>query len=301
MSSVRIERNLTILEVFFIFSRTKRISHLFEFFHLIMQKKRLFEFSYGAFCFLVMKPNKVYSDKKFDIVKGLEKAKILFAEVDTQKKKILLAASSQLNSNELPLETTIHGFTLTDNGFIVGEYAQNSSRILVKKNEGIITHQLYESNSGVRHIHSILQHDGYAFISTGDTNKYLDRYRIVNGDLCFDSRVLCHLGGFLSCCVVDGMCFFGTDFSERPNYIFSLKTRRKYSFPRPAYTQYCVLMLPLYESYILCLNRTSRIISDRKTISIFDVKSSSFIYCKEYQEVGGGGGIFGPRVDDQLL
>ena len=273
--------SVTISEAVSRFYRTKKISQLFAVSRLILQKRRLLEASYGVLCFLVKKPSSVYGDMKLDIVKALETVKILFAEMHAQKGKILLEASSKLNSTESLLNFTIHGFIITKNGFVIGEYAENSSRIFVNNNGRYITHQFYGSDSGVRHIHSILQYDGYAFISTGDSNKYLDKYRIVNGDLSFDSRVLRHLGGFSACCVVDGMCFFGSDFSERPNYIFFLEKRRKFFFPCPAYTQFCALMLSFHNRYIFCLNR-SILIPNRKTISIFDTKRSTFVYCKEY-------------------
>ena len=88
-------------------------------------------------------------------------------------------------------------------------------------------------------------------------------------------------GGFTTVAVVEGRHWFGSDFSERPNFLFCLETGRKHFFPAPAYTKWCYVMLPLEERYLYCVNTHLAHVSGRQAVSIFDTRAGTFLHCEE--------------------
>lgn len=264
------------------FYRTKNILCLFAAFILIIEQKRFLEIAYGIFCFLFCKPGRIEEDLAFQLKNHITQLEKLFVEKRKQKEKVLLEVSNQLSGGETTLYSTDHGYVITEAGFILGEYDENAPRIFVKSNDEFTVCQFYQTTPGVRHIHSILKRGEHLFVSTGDSNKFLDRWKLSNGHIRFEKRVLRKFGGFTACCIINGKTFFGTDFSERPNYIFCLETRQKWFFPKPAYTQYCYLMLPLIERYLFCFNKSLSNISNQRTMTVFDAETLSFVYCQDY-------------------
>jgi hypothetical protein len=278
--SIHTDRSKEIFPRFVDFYRTKNIQQLFAAIALIIRQRRFQEFAYGILCFLFSKPSRPVEIVDFQANEGIALAREQFIEKKKENEKIILETLHLGCDDETDLGDTIHGYAMTADGFIFGEYAAHSSRIFLKEHEEFSVCHFYQNDPGVRHIHSILRSGETIFISTGDSNKYLDRWRLRNGHLEFEKRIFHTLGGFTTCCNVNEKHFFGTDFSERPNYIFCLESQEKWFFPRPAYTQHCSLMLLLHDRYLFCLNTG---LSHRQTISIFDTRTSVFIHCQEYR------------------
>ena len=279
---IHTDKNKEIFPKFVDFNRTKNILQLFAAIALIIRQRRFQEFAYGILCFLFSKPSRPVETVDFQANESIALAREQFIEKKEEKDKIILETLNLLCGVDTELGVTIHGYAMTADGFIFGEYDDHSSRIFLKEHEEFSVCQFYQNDPGVRHIHSILRSGETIFISTGDSNKYLDRWRLRNGHLEFDKRILQTLGGFTACCKVNEEHFFGTDFSERPNYIFCLESQEKWFFPRPAYTQHCSLMLLLHDRLLFCLNTSLFNVSHRQTISIFDTRSSVFIHCQDY-------------------
>ncbi len=269
------------------FRRTKNIHYLFAAFVLVIRQKRFLEVVFGIYCFLFHKPSKIEEDNEFQITDHISNVKKHIVERRKQREKILLEVSNQLCGKDTTLYSSDHGYILNETGFILGEYAEHSARIFVKSADELTICQFYQTVPGVRHIHSILQSGESLFVSTGDSNKFLDRWHCSNGRLKFERRILHKLGGFSACCRIKGKHFFGSDFSERPNYIFCLDTGQKWYFPKPAYTQYCYRMFPLDDRYIFCVNISLPNISQRRTITVFDTQTWSFVYCHAYHGRSG--------------
>jgi len=204
----------------------------------------------------------------------------LLAEIRKQKENILFEVSNQLGVEKTAVYSTDHGYIINETGFILGEYAKQSARIFVKSGDEFTVCQFYQTSPGVRHIHSILQCGEHLFVSTGDSKKVLDRWKLNNGHMRFEKRILSTFGGFTTCCSINAKTFFGTGFSERPNYLFCLETREKWFFPKPAYTQHCFLMLPLNERYLVCFN-SSIVQSTPRTMTVFDTQALSFVSCQD--------------------
>ena len=120
------------------------------------------------------------------------------------------------------------------------------------------------------------------WVSTGDAKKYLDRWTLRKGRMAFEARVLGVMGGFTACAKVRDRTFFGSDFSERPNYIFCLETGQKWFFPRPAYTRYCTLMLPFESTYLFCVNKA--LLKRARALTIFDTRKLAFTCCEAVPE-----------------
>lgn len=177
-----------------------------------------------------------------------------------------------------------HGYFITQSGFVFGEYADKGSRLFIKEDNTLTIEYFYQNDLMVRHIHSMLYSNNICvFISTGDTKKYLDKWKLSNGKLEFISRILDGFqGGFTACCKIGEKHYFGTDFSQRANYIYCLDDNRKFFLPKPAYTHIFVTMMALDNRYIACINLSKSMSPPYSSISIFDTFDCSYVYCQAY-------------------
>jgi len=232
---------------------------------------------YGIYCFLFHSPSYLVENSDFN----LDETMILAREYYQEKRKVQNAIKilSRDLTKERELNFLFHGYIVTQEGFLIGEYAQNSARIFVKNIDKINVIDFYQKDPGVRHIHSILCSDTTLFISTGDSKKYLDQWELIDDEIVFTKRILNNFfGGFTGCSKVQNMHFFASDFSRRPNYIYCLETREKYFFPKPAYNQVCSIMLPVKNRYIFCIFFDFHQVS----VAIFDTQYFLFVYCQTH-------------------
>ena len=267
------------------FLRTKSIIYLFAAVILIFKQKRSLEIIYGIYCFLCFKPSKIKKDLGFSLTNYIPQLAKCLANKKCDKENIILEISKYIGEGGGQFATTEHGHVQTESGFIVGEYAENSARLFYKINNELKVYQFYQTEQGVRHIHSILKSGDLLFISTGDSSKFLDIWRFKGESIVFDKRIIGKFGGFTTCCEINGRKYFGTDFSERPNYIYCLETKKKYFFPKPAYTKICKIMIPVNARYLFCINIENVPLSIQQTLTVFDTWTLSFIYS---QDSGGG-------------
>jgi hypothetical protein len=271
----------TIGEALTRFRRNRRGTDLATAVHLAWRQGRLVEAGYGAWCFVAHQPCRVRNDPDFDVERARRCAESDLADLEEERTRALTQIGRHLGSVGVPVDCTLHGFARANGNLVVGEYADRSARLFIDDGTSVRILRPYEEDPTVRHIHSILSHEDALLVATGDGGKYLDRFRIRGNDLSFERRVIRRFGGFTTCAVVGGRCWFGSDFSERPNYLFSLETGEKHFFPGPAYTKWSVVMLPLEHRYLYCINTDLSPVSRRAAVSIFDTRTRAFVHCSE--------------------
>lgn len=265
-----------ILDAVMRFRRTGSVKHFLEMLYMIAVKRRCIEVLHGACSLVLRRPSTVSVSGSFSIEETLLKAGDIFRETHAAQIAAVRGAEQSLGIDD-QLFFRHHCFCPVGKGFVVGEYAESNPRLIVSHGDSITLYHPYHGDRGVRHIHTVLEHEGTVFVTVGDSNKYLDSYRFRNGALRFERRVMRHLGGFSSACILGGDCWFGSDFTGRPNYLFNLRTGRKYYFPQPAYVQFSELMIPIDNRFLVCLNLD---LTNKRTLSVFDVRTSAFEFCE---------------------
>ena len=268
------EESESIFEAVMRFRRSRSPRHLLAALRMIVTKRRSMEVLYGAWSFVMNRPGPLSPDGGLDIHETLRRANDLY-----QGNRML-----QLRSVERALESCRfrhrfefrnHPFQSTNHGITVGEYGEGYPRILISTGDEIVWQRLYESERGVRHIHVVMEYRENTFVTTGDSTKFVDQYSLNDGVLRLQRRVMRHLGGFSAACVVDGDCWFGSDFSGRPNYLLNFRSRKKHYFPGAAFRQFCDLILPIDNRLLICLNKD---LTNLRTISMFDIHRGVFVF-----------------------
>ena len=273
-----------ISEHFSVFLRTGRLGDLAAAIRLIIRQRRLLEASYGALCYITARPGSVLKIAGPDLEVLLSRTRGILESMRAQREQVL--RDFALNSPEVdpPTHCLIHGFAITDDGYIIGQYVEGAARIYVRSDGTCLCHDPYKGDRGVRHIHSVFKYNNTVLISTGDAHRYLDEYVTESGRLKMKRRVVRLLGGFTAGCTVNGHLLLGTDFSERPNYVLCFDTGKKFWFPRPAFNQQCALMVAIDDRYVVCFNLTTHCFGDRKTVSVFDTGTMEFVCCAPYAD-----------------
>ena len=168
----------------------------------------------------------------------------------------------------------------TQGTLILGEYADNSARLLQISATNFTVNRFYCDTPHVRHIHTIhtSEVEHCIFVTTGDGSKFLDKWDLNSGELVFVSRIKTHLAGHTAAVSAGGKDYFGTDFSSRPNYLETLDGKR-FFLPLPAYKMAVLHMTLLDGRYIMCLSAEDRSFGDKWAVSIFDSMRSRFVHC----------------------
>ena len=217
------------------------------------------------------RPSQISKREGFDIESYFPELEGQFQELRRQK----AAASDAIGGD---LYYTDHGLAVTEDGFIFGEYGEFSARIFINDQAT----DFYNKIKGLRHIHALLRVGETVYITTGDTHKFLDEWTLVGGEFNFKKRLIKRFGGFTTCARVGGKTYFGTDFSQRPNYLFFLETKQKFFFPRPAYTQYCYFTFVVEDRFLFCFNRHLSKFSGALSVSVFDTQTGGFVCSQPY-------------------
>ena len=283
--------DLTITGYIVKFRTTGNILFLVKAIVLILRQGRIAELIYGGYCSLFFRPSLVKSSNSNHLLSrflnenGSLKGNKLFFSRD----QLIELWGKDFNVRGLPddfagvrSESVVHD----ENFFIVGEYGHQFARIAYITRESCVVKDYYNQVSGVRHIHSILRcgKSGEILIATGDRSKFLDLWIVADGQLNFVRRIKRYFAGYTAAVSINGNCYFGTDFSSRPNYIETLEGE-KYFFPEKAYKKLAVAFFPFLDRYIIAINCDMPQFGDRKTLSIFDVIQEKFIFCDYLDQI----------------
>lgn len=263
------------------FKKTKNPKFFFSAVGLLLRSGRLSEVAYGAICFVFRPPSRV-ADPPIKLEGFVPELRAALDALRAERNQVLGTVSQEAESSGEPLYCMDHGFALTEDGAILGEYANYSARLFHVTASGVCAHDDYQRRETVRHIHLVHRSGRHVYVATGDTDKFLDEWDLDGEKLTFTRRILKRFGGFTTVCETEGKTYFGSDFSERPNYIWCLETGQKWFFPKPAYARYCYLMLLAQDRYIVCFHRGLSKLSGGIAYSIFDPREERFVGAGEY-------------------
>lgn len=264
------------------FRKSKNPRYLASAVWLLFRTGRIMEVAYGAACFAFRPPSRLpgspvrLEDHEVELAAAL-------ADLRRRRDSVIASLAPHVESSGQPLYCMDHGFAELRDGAILGEYANYSARLFHQEGASVDTIEMYHDRETVRHIHLVFRVESRVYVATGDTDKFLDEWALDEGGLRFVRRILKRLGGFTTVARIDGQTYFGSDFSERPNYIWCLETGRKFFFPEPAYTRYCFLMLTVGDRYIFTFHRGLSRLSGGVCYSVFDAHDLRFVGAGEYE------------------
>lgn len=174
-----------------------------------------------------------------------------------------------------------NGFARCGERLILGEYGDGGARLFAVDADSCNSFGFYTEDSAVRHIHALCPcPDGGLLVSTGDRAKYLDRWSVRAGSLCFEKRLRRYSGGHTGMAAVRGRCWMGTDFSGRPNCIEAAGERGRYFLPEGAYRKYTVGLHACGEHHLLAMSKNISHFGHDCTLSVFDLDARRFVHCE---------------------
>lgn len=273
------------------FRSTKNILFLLKAIIHVFQQGRFAEIVYGTYCNLFFKPSQVKFNDQLELQKIINEFKLVWSpnEQYLSREQVINTFGQNYQVGLLPgsfagarKHTIVH-----DKEFlIIGEYGQDYgvSRIALVTASSCIINEYYTKYSGVRHIHAVYKckNSNDVMVTTGDSSKFLDLWRLFEGKLIFLKRIRNFFAGYTAIIGVKGHYYFGTDFSDRPNYIETLE-REKYFFPDKAFRKWVLALYLLSDRYIASVNVT--VLGSDKTISIFDTVTKEFIFCDNLESI----------------
>ncbi len=269
------------------FKTNKSIKSLFMAFYLVFKQGRFIELLYGLYGFLFFHPSKVvpiteknsffenyiskHLNQKYNGFKGL-----IYSEY------LIQTFGSKYNFNNLPkdIRFRLPSILSANDWLVLGEYGDASGTIFFFTKNNVQSIDYYNKIKGFRHIHCIHQlNENELLITTGDNKKFLDLWTIESDKIKFKKRLMKNFAGFTAVASVNGEHYFGSDFSQRPNYIFRLSDKKKFFFPKEAYTMFVMYLAVLQNRYIISFNKKTADFGG-KAVSVFDTQIEKFIYTK---------------------
>lgn len=267
-----------------LFRKTCNLKYLLRAIFMIITQGRSVEVIWSVFCIFAYPPSKVIRSQECDkviskVVGELSKGLVEYIS----REEILKMYGNDYFVNDIPIDfarVRAESVAIIGKFLVLGEYAEDSARLLFLTDKSCHVNYHYNNVKGVRHIHSIHNENfkGTFLVSTGDGKKVLDRWELYENGAFHRVRLKRYFAGYTAACKVKNIIFFGTDFSSRPNYLDTLKGE-KYPFPRPAYKMFVVISKPIDERYLYCVSKELRVLGEKKCLSVFDVELRSFIYC----------------------
>lgn len=162
---------------------------------------------------------------------------------------------------------------------VIGEYGEARKRLCLVTAAGCHVATVYEDDPRVRHIHAVFAAgDGEVIVTTGDSARYLDRWRIEGPQLVFVRREARSLAGHTAIARVGGRLFLGSDWSSRPNHI-ETDDGRRYPVPRPASYMYAVAFHVPDGRHLVTLHTSLSVFGGRRAVSVFDTQARRFVHC----------------------
>lgn len=287
--------DLTITGYIAKFRATKNISHLVKAAVLTLLQRRTGELLYGAHCGLFFRPSLVKNpDGDYPLAQILGEREFLTCDkLAFSRTRLIELWGEDFNVRFLPSDfggVRSESIVQDEDGLIVGEYAERRARLAYATRESCFVSDYYDHVPGVRHIHSLLGYgnSGEILVATGDSRKVLDLWVAADRKLRFVKRIRTSLAGYTAAIEVNGDCYFGTDFSSRPNYIETLEGE-KYFFPKKAYKMSAITFHSFAGRYIVALSGDMPQFGDRKTLSVFDATRREFIFCEYLDRILGEG------------
>ncbi|MDP1727419.1 MAG: hypothetical protein Q8M15_11600 [Bacteroidota bacterium] len=268
--------------------KSKHPGYLFKAVYLIIKRNRIGELLFGFYNFVFHKPSTVKFHSKRLISKMLEEHKnFISAEDYLSRKTLILIYGKNYAVNLLPDDfagARPESVLQSKGALVIGEYGVSNKRIFYVNQSSCKVSDFYSNNKAVRHIHAVNNNinEGELLITTGDAGKYLDLWCTHEKNVVFKKRLRKKLAGYTAITILNNICYMGSDFTSRPNYIVTLNNK-KFFFPKKAYKMYVVKFKTYQNRYILSVNAELPYFGYKQTVSVFDSLSNSFVFC-EYVE-----------------
>lgn len=281
-----INKELCISEYMALFIKSRNIKYFIWAFVLCVSQKRILEVAWSVYCLLRHRPSEVHrpSTLNLNLKEVVKSMRFLRSEgLFLSRDDIVTKYGHRYAVNNIPRDfggARLAAIIDTQGILVLGEYADNSARLLRICATNCVVNNFYCGEPHVRHIHAIhvSEAERCIFVTTGDGSKFLDRWKLISGELVFIARIRKHIAGHTAAVTANGADYFGTDFSSRPNYLETLD-RKLFFFPLVAYKMAVLHMSLLDGRYVVCLSGEHRPLGERWAVSIFDSVHSVFIHC----------------------
>lgn len=269
------------------FYQKKSLISLYKAIYLIFKEGRFVELLYGTYCFAFFHPSKLDEVEEKNQFYEAYLSDMLSRKYNGYEGLIYTDYLKSTYGNEYPYHLIPKDFRMRlpsiYNGgdwLLLGEYGDASGRLCILTKTTIKLIDSYNKIKGFRHIHCIHQlNENELLIATGDDKKYLDVWTKKGSEINFSKRLIKYFAGYTAAVEIDGEHYFGSDFSQRPNYIYRLRDKRKFFFPKDSFTMFVMYFEVLEDRYIVSLNRET-INFGGKAIAIFDTQKEVFVYSK---------------------
>lgn len=258
--------------------------------YLIFKEGRFIELLYGFYGFLIYRPSKLYADEgninyfETHIQSKLNETYnpfegLIFPDYLKHKYGELYKIDLLPEGVRFRLPSILAG----NHWLVLGEYGDASGKLFFYKNQSFQTIESYNMIKGFRHIHCIHpKNESELFICTGDDKKFLDLWSIEGDCLKFKERLMKRFAGFTAAVKIGKEHYFGSDFSQRPNYIWRFSDRKKFFFPEPCYTMFVMYFEVLNDRYLISYHmHTSNF--GGKSVSVFDTQKDQFVFASRIE------------------
>lgn len=264
--------------------------------YAIVRQGRLMELAYGAYCEATAGAAGVRSSGPPHLLCTLRllERHLRQSAATLSRRELIDRFQHRYAVADLPHDfhwCRAQGVARVGSRLVLGEYGTDSARLAVVSRDRCDIYHPYGGVRGVRHIHLVCPTGvpGEVFVTTGDATKLCDRLTIAGGTPALVRRHRSRLAGYTAAARAAGECFFGTDFSGRPNYLETLQGD-KYFFPADAYRSWVVSLTPLWKRYVVALSvdMLAELRGENgRTVSVFDASDRTFVSCTPWTTLFG--------------
>lgn len=272
-------RELSVGENIAHFRQGRGFHYLWRAIREVRRRRRLLEMGYGLYCFMSRRPSETNRAPSSVVEEVLRNTLHRLNRVSFDLRDHVFSHTNIRNA-KVPPSFPVRRASCVDmcDRIVAGEYAEESgARILSVTNNAVFVSRHYEREAGIKHIHLVHPlSDKMFFVATGDTRKALDLWEVAGDSVFFRRRLMSHFAGFTAACTVRERTYFGTDFAQRPNYIFCLDSKRTYFLPRPLFTMWVSDMMAYKDRYIVGICCTLHSYGG-SGVFIFDARDEKFV------------------------
>lgn len=268
------------------FKATKNPLYLAKAIQLLINQRRTLEAVYGIYCQMFFRPSVVKSRPQKKMQAVLEDCQLLLStRAYLSREELINVFGDDYAVHRLPADFCLARMEaiVSDKDFlIIGEYGPINKRIAyITQQTCVIDEFYYFKNPHVRHIHAVYKspYSRDVLITTGDSSKFLDLWSMQNDGIKFCKRLKTYLAGYTAILKVGSEYYFGTDFTNRPNYIETLDGR-KFFYPEKANKMFVIGFQQYLNRYLVSLNKETEPSGKRFALSIFDTEHKEFVYCE---------------------
>jgi hypothetical protein len=269
------------------FRKTRNLTHLGKAVLLIVSQGRFLELIYGIYCNVLFKPSTVALSPYSKDLQSVIHAALSFSSSDWifSRKQLVDIFRTHYAIHLLPSDfcgTRSESIICDKDFLIIGEYGvPEGKRLVYVTQQSCIIYDHYRPNRHIAHIHALHKSASSCdiLVTTGDSEKRLDLWRLKADELVYEKTLRRSLAGHTAITKVGSMYYMGTDFSSRPNYIERLSDGKKFFFPYPAYKMWVVAFQEHQNRYIVSISTELSLLGGKKALSVFDTATEEFVYC----------------------